>query len=178
MDKRLSTILLSIVVLILIAANILIYINNHKNEIEESTNNTISIENKIENGIVDTEQEVQDKITNKVATLPEKNRMQIYFGNFITYVEQRNYEKAYKLLNESFKQNYFPTINEFEQYVEKYPKNMTVDYQNIERQGELFILTVEIKDIFDSSVEAINQRVVIRENGTNDYTISFQIEQN
>ena len=176
MDKRVSTILLSIVVLILIAVNILIYINNHKTEIQESTDNKVNTENIIKNTSVNSEQEIQDKVTNKVATLPEKNRMQIYFGNFITYIEQQDYENAYKLLNESFKNNYFPTIDEFKQYVQKYPKNMTVDYQNIDRQGELFVLTVEIKDIFNSSVESIKQRVVIRENNTNNFTLSFQVE--
>ena len=176
MDKRVSTILLSIVVLILIAVNILIYINNHKTEIQESTDNKVNTENIIKNTSVNSEQEIQDKVTNKVATLPEKNRMQIYFGNFITLIEQNDYEGAYDLLNESFKENYFPTINDFAQYIQKYPKNMTVDYQNIDRQGELFVLTVEIKDIFNKDAETINQRVVIRENDTNKYTISFQVD--
>ena len=60
--------------------------------------------------------------------------------------------------------------------MKKYPSSMAVEYLNFERQGELFVLTVNIKDVFNSSASVINQRVVIRENEANDFTISFQVE--
>ncbi len=174
MKKNVVNILLLIVVLILIAINIIIYINNHKEDEEEiRVNNTITENNLSEN--INYEEEEQKAITEKTTTMNERSRMQTYFGIFITYIEEGNYEAAYNLLNENFKQSYFKTLEEFEQYVQKYPENIVVDYQDINREGEIFILTVEIKDLYDSQAETIKQRVVVKENDANDYEISFQV---
>ena len=172
MDKRVINILLAIVVLILLAINIKIFINNHKEKADIEQNSDI------ENSIIqnDVQDDTQNVITSKVADMTERSRMQTYFGTFISYIEEKNYESAYKLLNENFKNNYFSTLEQFETYIQKYPKDIAVDYKKIERQGELFVLTVEIKDVFNKEVQAITQRVVIRELGVNQFTISFQVE--
>lgn len=172
MDKRVINILLAIVVLILLAINIKIFINNHKEKADIEQNSDI------ENSIIqnDVQDDTQNAITSKVADMTERSRMQTYFGTFISYIEEKNYESAYKLLNENFKNNYFSTLEQFETYIQIYPKDIAVDYKKIERQGELFVLTVEIKDVFNKEVQAITQRVVIRELGVNQFTISFQVE--
>ena len=172
MDKRIINILLIIAVLILVAINIKIFINNHKEE-ESTVQNNIDISNNI---VQNTQEDIQNAITSKVANMTERSRMQTYFGTFISYIEEKDYESAYNLLNEDFRNNYFSTIEQFENYMQKYPKNIAVDYQDIERQGELFILTVEIKDVFNNDAQKITQRVVIRELGVNQFTISFQVE--
>ena len=173
MDKKLINLLLIIVILILLAINIKIYINNNKDEESNSMQN-IYVENNVQN--IQEEKDINNTITNKVSEMTERSRMQSYFGTFIKYIEQKEYESAYNLLNESFKNNYFTTLEEFENYVQKYPKNIVVDYKNIDRQGELYVLEVEIKDVFDSTIEPITQRVVVRELGANEFTLSFQVE--
>ena len=173
MNKKIINILLAIVVLILIAITIKIFINNHKEESNE-TQNTLQInDNTVQS---DEPEETQNAITSKVADMTERSRMQTYFGTFISYIEDKDYESAYKLLNDNFRNNYFKTLTEFETYMQKYPKDMAIDYKDIERQGEIFVLTVEIKDIFNNNVEPITQRVVIRELGVNQFTLSFQVE--
>lgn len=170
MDKRIINLLLIIVVLILIAINIKIFIDNHEEENITVPNNITINDNSIK------QEEIQNTITSKVADMSERSRMQTYFGTFISYIEGNNYESAYNLLNEDFKNNYFSTIEQFQEYMQKYPKNIAVDYQDIERQGELFVLTVEIKDVYNNDFQKIAQRVVIRELGVNRFTISFQVE--
>ena len=172
MDKKIINILLTIIVLILIAINIKIYISNHEEEKSAEQNNT-EISNTMQNNM---EEDIQNTITSKVADMTERSRMQTYFGTFISYIEEKDYESAYNLLNENFKNNYFSTIEQFETYMQKYPKDIAVDYKDIDRQGELFVLTVEIKDVFNSDAEKITQRVVIRELGVNQFTLSFQVE--
>ena len=171
MKKRIVNILLTMVVLVLVAINIIIFMNNNLKKAETETLNDVK-----ENVIDNPEQVIKNSVDNKVAELPEKNRMQIYFGTFMQYIEDKKYDEAYNLLNENFKSNYFPSIEKFEEYVQKYPKDITIEYQNLERQGELFVLTVQIKDVFDKNVEPITQRVVIRELEANKFTLSFQVE--
>lgn len=173
MDKKIINILLIIVVLILIAVNIKIFINNHEEKANVEQNNANINNSIVQNNI---QEDVQNTITTKVADMTERSRMQTYFGTFISYIEEQNYEDAYDLLNENFKNKYFSTIDQFETYMQKYPKDIAVDYKDIERQGELFVLTVEIKDVFNDEAQKITQRVVIRELGVNQFTISFQVE--
>ena len=86
MDKRLVTILLTIVVLVLIALNIMIYINNHKEVSQAEANYNELISNSgNENNKQFTESEIENTVTNKVMTLPEKNRMQIFWKIYILY---------------------------------------------------------------------------------------------
>ena len=171
MKKKVVNLLLIIVVLIMIALNILIYIkNNSANENEELNENVQASNESL------SEKEIENTINSRIEGIPDRNRMQVYFGTFITYIENNEYEKAYALLNENFKNNYFKTLSSFESYFENYPKNIMVNYTDIDRQGELYILTVEISDMFDEETEPISQRVVIRENDLNDFTLSFQVE--
>ncbi len=173
MDKRIINILLVMAVLILLAINIKIFIDNH-----EETAGIEQNGNGIENSMIqnNNQDDIQNTITSKVADMTERSRMQTYFGTFISYIEENDYESAYNLLNENFKKNYFSTLEQFETYIQKYPKDIAVDYKEIERQGELFVLTVEIKDVFNKEAQTITQRVVIRELGVNQFTISFQVE--
>ena len=122
------------------------------------------------------EEIIQNTISSKLETMPERNRIQTYFGRFITYIENKDFENAYKLLNENFKNNYFSNLDSFKNYFENYPKNIAVNYTNIERQGEIFVLTVEISDMFDEEAKKITKRIVVRENGLNDFKISFEVE--
>lgn len=171
MKKKVVNLLLIIVVLIMIAINILIYIKNNSANENEALNENVQASNESLN-----EKEIENTINSRIEGMPDRNRMQVYFGTFITYIENNEYEKAYALLNENFKNNYFKTLSSFESYFENYPKNIMVNYTDIDRQGELYILTVEISDMFDEETEPISQRVVIRENDLNDFTLSFQVE--
>ena len=104
--------------------------------------------------------------------------MQTYFGTYISYVENEKYQEAYNLLYDGFKQNYFPSIEDFTNYVQNnYPSNIVVEYTNIERQGTIFILTVKIRDALNDSTqtEVQENRVVVMENATNDFKLSFEV---
>ena len=102
-----------------------------------------------------------------------------HFGEFIKYIEDERYDKAYSLLNESFKNRYFENIEKFIEYAKnKYPKkNIAVNYNENKRYGDLYILTVDISDLINNEFESFTQRIVIRENSANDFKISFQVEE-
>ena len=184
--NNLKYLLLIIVVLILIAINLYIFINNYFKKDEEVAKDNNIINTNLNNVEINTnyatvsEEEDERKRVNKIATLTEKQRMQTYSGQYISDVESKNYEKAYDLLYDGFKQNYFKTLEEFKNYAENnYPNNIVVEYTNIQRQGNLFILTVKIKDALDSiDQEGVKeQQVVIIENSTNNFKLSFEIQQ-
>ena len=113
---------------------------------------------------------------NKVKKIKEKQRMQYYFSKYITYIEEKNYEKAYNLLYEEYRNNYFPTLEEFEKYVkQKYPDFMSVEYNDMSRQGEYYILTVNIYNLLTNEIIEKEQKYIIKENNFLDYVLSFQV---
>lgn len=167
MKRKLKLLIALITVLIIIAIVIIVLINNQKND---------SI-NQVDENVL--QQIEQDALIEKLTNMSELNRVQTYFGEFIEYLESENYNEAYNHLNENFKNNYFETLEKFKGYIKtKYPKNAYVKYTNYERQGEIYILTVSIGQVLNKDFQEFEQRIVIRENGVNQYTISLQLEEN
>ena len=171
--KKLVYIILAIIILIMIFINIKVFMSNYIQKSEENKNQTV---NKIYN--LTTEEEDNENRKKQIASLDGRKRMQTYFGTYISYIEAKNYEKAYSLLYDGFKQTYFPSLQDFENYAkQKYPSNMLVNYTSIEREGTIYILTVEIKDaLANKQDEAESFNVVITETDVNEYSISFEIK--
>ena len=108
----------------------------------------------------------------------ERTRIQQYCGKFIRYIESKDYDKAYALLYPDFKNNYFKTVDDFANYAkEKFPSSLiTVEYNNIERQGKYYILFTTVKTPLDSSY-SMDQKFILIENGFNDFQLSFDVKQ-
>lgn len=152
----------------------LIQISLTKNK-QVSENNT---DNNIENNVI---QETEEEQQNEIKNMSESNRMKRYVGIFFENIENKNYEKAYNVLNYDFKTTYFPTIEKFEEYVKKHfnPSTMGVTYDNIERlgnnkTGNMYVLWLTIFNIFNKQ-ESNETNFVIIENDYNNYEMSFSV---
>lgn len=113
-----------------------------------------------------------------VATLSEKDRITIYFSEYIRAIEERNYNQAYDYLYDSFKKNYFPTVEEYIKYIleQDLPSLMAIEYKDIYRQDEgCFILDVVITDAMGISDKAISQLIVVQEYAENDFKLNFEM---
>ncbi len=168
MNKSLKIIMILIAFLIIVAIILIIVINildSQKNDnVINETNSVIS------------EEELAKARDEVVGTKSETTRIKTYIGQYFSYIEEKNYQKAYDLLYDSFKSNYFTSIEQFEQYIEnKYPKNIVLNYTNIDRQGSIYIVTVEVINGLEIT-NKFEQRIVIQENDLNDFNISFQVE--
>ena len=154
-----------------------IFLRDYKNETDriDELNISYQAENNIvkENDTVSEEEKLLDEIKSK----SEYERMQYYFAQYITYIENKDYEKAYSLLYPEFKDTYFPTLETYTEYVKKlYPKFVSFEYENFTRQGYVYILTVKIIDPVNGSKEDTKtQRIILKENNFYDYVLSFQV---
>ncbi len=163
------TILLAIIACLLTIINIKLYISKYEDKTNtENTNTNTQVVKK-------TDEEKKAEFVQELKGLNERSRMERYFGQYIDYVETGEYEKAYNLLYPEFKNNYFKTLDDFKKYVtEKYPDMIIVDYDNIERQGEYYVLFIKIP-VSGRNGEIIEQNVVIYEKNYADYYISFSL---
>ena len=176
--SKMIFILILISILILIAICLFVFINSNFENANNVQQNTGLNEN-INTNYTTTSNEIDDQNRDAlVASLNERQRMQTYFGRYLSYIESGDYESAYNLLYDGFKQNYFPTLKDFELYAQNnYPSNMVVEYTNIERQGTIFILTVKIRNALsdNTQTDVKEQQIVVTENNVNDFKLSFEV---
>ena len=177
-DVKLLILILIVIVLIII--NLILYTKKSLQpslEIEKA-NETIVIAGE-EN--VKTPQPVHvpqtdEEIIAMLAGYKERDRIEYYCGQYFKHLERHEYDAAYNLLYTEFKQNYFPTVEEFEEYVKNtYPAQWALDYDDITRQGDIYVLRLKILDVLGSRENEKIQRLVVKENYYNDFVISFQV---
>ena len=160
-----------VIIIILLIINLNILINSNKKEnvnVDENDTFTEIIEK--------TEEQVNAEELAKLKNMKERDRMEFYFSKFISYIKEEKYEKAYELLYPEFKEKYFKTLEEFEKYAKKtYPKTVGFSYNNIDRQGSIYVLMITVTDLNKKRGESQDQRIVIKENDFNDFVLSFQV---
>ncbi len=118
-----------------------------------------------------------DKIDlTELSEMNERERMERYVGKFLEEVRNKNYEVAYEMLYEDFKDKYFKTLEEFESYAKtKFSSRVSVEYTNIERNGDIYVLWLNITNPLKSKSEAKEINFVVRENALDDFELSFSV---
>lgn len=179
MKKEKNIILLAIIILLVILIILITIVGFLNKKEENSTNPNI----KINNGIIETDvdyEETENRIKQeKLSGMLERDRMEYYISNFINLLEKKEYEKAYELLYEEFKSQYFPTAGQFQTYVESnFSSMMNLEFTNIERNGDVYVLWVNIQDAINGNKNEFEEyNFVIRENAINDVDISFSVKE-
>lgn len=155
------------IILILIISMIIVFINMKKDKQE------ILQEEKT------AEEQENEMNTLAVQQMEERDRMEYYFGIFLEYVENQRYENAYNLLNEDFKQNYFPTIDLFKEYISNIFTEMSdIEHENIERNGDVYVLWIYVTDALNGKPgEKKKMNFVIKENDYNNFELSFSVQE-
>lgn len=168
MEKNLKRVIVLLVALVIIAIILVININRTKSGKSDV--------NSVKKGVQNTENEIEYSRLESLSNKTEASRIKSYVGQFFTCIESKNYSKAYDMLFDSFKDNYFKTESLFQQYAtNKYPTNIVLNYTNLEREGNYYIAELEIIDGINNQSK-INQRMVIEENNLNEFKISFQVQ--
>ena len=172
-EINLKNVILIFIILVLILANlvVLLKINNLDKQLIANSNQNEETIQEIQSSKSEEEQELE-----KLQAMTERDRMEYYFYKFISYIHSEDYSKAYDLLYPQFKENYFKTEEEFKNYaIKTYPQSVGFAYNDIDRQGSIYVLTITVMDTNKKVTDQKSQRVVIKENNFNDFVLSFQI---
>lgn len=162
---------LIILVLILVMIVLTIALNKIEEKPEDYSGMT---EEELE---VAVQQKIDSMEINTLATMEERDRIEYYLAEFIDAVENGKYASAYEMLNDSFKNNFFKTEEEFTTYVKsKFPRMFSVEHTNIERNGNTYILWVNISDSLGSKNSVQEYNFVIKENDLSDFELSFSVK--
>ena len=108
----------------------------------------------------------------------EKTKVGLCIERFIQMINAQDYETAYGLLDDTFKQNNFKTVDKFTQYVQgnfHYINNIkTIDY--FSKEGIYYVCTVSIENAKFVLNEPIQRSFVVKIGDGTDFKLSFNIE--
>ena len=114
------------------------------------------------------------KYISKYNSLKNEDKAQLCATKVIKMINSKDYDNLYKLINETYKNTNFPTINDFKKYInEKYYNYNIVSTTTVESNVNYYICTVKIKSGKNlSALETYNKIIIQLGEGT-DFTISF-----
>ena len=145
---------------------------------ENKSNRNVTSADTVQENIEESksEEELAKEELEKLQKMTERDRMEYYFSKFIKYIKNEKYTEAYNLLYPEFREKYFKTQEEFRDYAKKtYPRYTGFSYNDIERQGSIYVLVITVIDTNKKIGEEKSQRIVIQENDFNDFVLSFQV---
>ncbi len=94
---------------------------------------------------------------------------------FVSAINEEDYKYAYNVLDESFKQKNMPTQADFEKFVkDNFYANNTVEHNDVEKQGNLFVYTITLKNANNES-EQKELTVIMKLEEETDFVMSFSI---
>ncbi len=169
MTNKHKKIIIFILIILIVLVLLLIILKNkdHSKEISETEIQKVSNE---------AERKEKNAILEKLYKMNEQDRINYYCAEFFKLIDKKQYEKAYSFLYDEYKENYFPTLASFKRYFNDYfPDDITLNFSNIERLGEIYVLWVDVKDTLNGIELGHNfsMNVVIKENDYNDFVLSF-----
>ncbi len=158
------------IIVVIILAIIAFIVSKPKNKIDydKMTDEEISVA---------IQEDLENKEKEELSKMGERDRMEYYVSEFVDEIENENYEEAYSMLYDDFKKNYFPTLDQFEEYAKtKFPRMFALEHTNIERNGNTYVLWVTLGDLLGSKDSAVEMNFVIQENDLNDFVMSFTVK--
>ena len=94
---------------------------------------------------------------------------------FVSAINEEDYKYAYNVLDESFKQKNMPSQADFEKFVkDNFYANNTVEHNDVEKQGNLFVYTITLKNANNES-EQKELTVIMKLEEETDFVMSFSI---
>ena len=105
----------------------------------------------------------------------EINKVQLNFNKVFEAINMGDYEYVYDKLDSTFKQNNFPTLNDFEEYINNnlYTK-INVEYGKYETSGNLYILELNLKNAENEEQQVTKTFIMQLKEGT-DFVMSFTV---
>lgn len=174
-EKRLK-VAIAIMLIVCIILMICFQVQKYKNSHKKYAN--VVVENGIIKSDADYDALQKENMKSKLANMGERDRMEYYISHFINCCENKRYDLAYELLSDGFKENYFGTQAEFEEYAkEKFPSMADLDFNNIQREGNTYIMWVKITDPINGTKNSgVEYNFVIEELDLNNINLAFSVK--
>ncbi len=113
--------------------------------------------------------------TYKVANTQKKVMMNV--DKWVQMLNARDYTAAYKVLNETFRNNNFGSEDKFVTYMrEHYPLRYKIEYASFSEEGTSYVQHIKLQEIASESTEKKELDIIMRLEDELDFVMSFSIE--
>lgn len=117
----------------------------------------------------------QDTAVTAYSGYNDRQKIAYNVNKWIQMINNKDYQGAYDVLNVTFKDNNWATVNDFENYIKQnYPSYYQVEYTNYEESGENAIQTVTLKD-FDGKEQNKSLTIIIRLKDNMEYEVAIAL---
>ena len=118
-----------------------------------------------------------DKFKNTYTSSDNQNKVMMNVDKFIMMLNNRDYNAAYNLLDDTFRKNKFGSEDVFETYMRnKYPLHYKVEYFSFEERGNnIYIQKVKLSDITNINQNIIEFTIFMRLEEDTNFVMSFEV---
>lgn len=126
---------------------------------------------------LDTYTITDDEFKTKYNNSNNQSKVIMNIDKFVKMLNNRDYNSAYKLLDERFKNNTFESEEVFEQYMRNnYPLHYEVQYNSFKEQGSnIFVQQITLVDVTEESLQKPELTVMMKLQEETDFVMSFEI---
>lgn len=136
----------------------------------------------IENGFLDYKVRLdnytilENNFKNKYSKLNKESKVTTNVDMFIKMINSGDYQHAYNKLDETFRNNNFGSVDDFENYIkENFFENNYLNVNKIEQKGDYYVLNATLKSNISSVADSMEKNFVIKLNEGTDFVMSFEI---
>lgn len=108
----------------------------------------------------------------------DQEKVQTNIETFFKMINTKDYNAAYNVLNDTFKQNNFPTVDEFKEYAQNnFFDNTTItSVEDISQSGTYYACTITTASDDSDTAETREETFIVALGNDTDFTLSFTVE--
>ncbi|MCI8481546.1 MAG: hypothetical protein HFJ27_00125 [Clostridia bacterium] len=119
---------------------------------------------------------VNNELVSKYNQMSANDKVTSNIDKIMKLINEKDYATVYKYLNTNFKNNYFPTLVSFENYIKQhFFDNNIVGGLRIQVQGENYIVTVPYKESLSQAAEEGKSTIIMKLTEGINFEIAFEM---
>lgn len=120
-----------------------------------------------------------EKFTTTYKNVTNEQKIQMNVDKFIQMINRQDYKTSYALIDDGFKNNYFKTNEEFEEFIKnKFFLYNSISFKSIEDKGNnTYVVNVEISDITEENPENNEMTIIIQLKDDMNFIIAFGMDE-
>ena len=118
-----------------------------------------------------------DNFTKTYKSANEQKKVMMNVDQWVQMLNTRDYTAAYKLLNETFRNNNFNSEEKFVTYMkEHYPLHYKIEYTSFSQEGTAYVQHIKLKDIASEETATKELDIIMKLEDDLNFVMSFSIE--
>ena len=127
--------------------------------------------------LLDTYTITTDKFKAEYDSADEQNKVAMNIDKWVQMLNNRDYKAAYSVLDETFRNNNWGSVDAFEQYMrENFPLYYKVEYTTFRDENSTYIQEIVLSDITGENDSTITVNVIMQLKDNYEFVMSFSTE--